>query len=105
MAYNRGTRHKPKWTGHAECKGHKKWVGTFDSKEEYSEAKARCLAELREEVENPGKQKVSPPKLLLDPGRSKVDEGHSALLADRRSRGRSTLVEVSDIGYLSAPYR
>jgi integrase len=58
MPYNRGSRHKPKWAGHAEYKGRKKWVGTFDSKEEYREARQRCLAELREEVENPGKQKV-----------------------------------------------
>src|ERR1039458_6093770 len=58
MPYNRGSRHKPKWAGHAEYKGRKKWVGTFDSKEEYSEAKDRCLAELREEAANPGKQKM-----------------------------------------------
>jgi integrase len=58
MAYNRGTRHRPKWAGHAEYKGQKKWVGTFESKEEFQEAKERCLAELREEAENSGKQKV-----------------------------------------------
>ncbi len=58
MAYNRGTRHKPKWAGHAEYKGRKKWVGTFETKEEFQEAKERCLAELREAVENPGKQKI-----------------------------------------------
>ncbi len=52
-AYNRGSRHKPKWAGHAEYKGRKKWVGTHASMEAYRKAEERCLAELREEVDNP----------------------------------------------------
>jgi integrase len=52
MAYNRGTRHRPKWAGHAEYKGRKKWVGTFATKEEYREAAERCRAELRAEVDH-----------------------------------------------------
>lgn len=58
MPHNRGTRHKPKWVGHVEYKGHQKWVGTHNSLEEYRIAEERCLAELREEVANPGRRAV-----------------------------------------------
>jgi integrase len=58
MAYNRGSRHKPRWSGHAEYKGRKKWVGTFDTKEKFQREKARCVLELREEVDNPYKEKI-----------------------------------------------
>jgi integrase len=78
MGYNRGTRHKPKWAGHAEYKGRKKWVGTFDSKEEYGEAKQRCLAELRQEVENPGKQKV--PTVLEFAGATIHEDGRITMI-------------------------
>lgn len=58
MPYNRGTRHKPKWAGHAEYKGHKKWVGTHPSLEEYREAERQCLVDLREEVDHPERREV-----------------------------------------------
>jgi integrase len=58
MPHNRGTRHKPKWAGHVEYKGHQKWVGTHASIKEYREAEKRCLAELREEVDHPGRREV-----------------------------------------------
>lgn len=53
MPSNRGTRHKPKWVGHVEYKGKKKWVGTHPTLEAYREAEERCLAELREEIDHP----------------------------------------------------
>ncbi len=59
MAFNRGSRHKPKWVGHVKYKGHKKWVGTHNSIEAYREAEERCLAELREEVDN-GPRRLAP---------------------------------------------
>jgi integrase len=58
MPHNRGTRHKPKWVGHVAHKGRQKWVGTHPSLEEYRAAEQRCLAELRDEVDRPGQQKV-----------------------------------------------
>jgi hypothetical protein len=39
MPSNRGTRHKPKWQGKVEYKGRQKWVGTYDSLEDYNRAK------------------------------------------------------------------
>jgi hypothetical protein len=56
MPVNRGSRHKPKWSGFAKYKGHRKWVGTYETIEEFREAKKRCLAELREEVANPSRR-------------------------------------------------
>lgn len=50
MAHNRGTRHKPKWTGYASYEGRKKWVGTYVTLAAYKAAEERCLAELRELV-------------------------------------------------------
>lgn len=58
MPHNRGTRHKPKWVGLASYKGRTKWVGTFPTLEAFNEAEERCIAELREELENEGRQKV-----------------------------------------------
>jgi integrase len=52
MAFNRGTRHKPKWVGHVKYKGRKKWVGSHDNIEDYRKAEERCLAQLREEVDS-----------------------------------------------------
>jgi len=54
MAYNRGTRHKPKWVGRAEYRGHARWVGTHASLEAYREAERQCLDRLREEVDSAG---------------------------------------------------
>jgi integrase len=53
MPLNRGTRRQPKWCGYVKYKGRKKWVGTHDSLEAFKDAKERCRAELREEVDNP----------------------------------------------------
>jgi len=53
MPLNRGTRNKPRYCGYAKYRGRKKWIGTFDNLEEYNIEKARCLAELQEEVDNP----------------------------------------------------
>jgi hypothetical protein len=53
MPFNRGTRHKPKWVGHVKYNGRKKWVGSHYNMEDYRKAEERCLAELREEVDNP----------------------------------------------------
>lgn len=64
MPSNRGTRHNPKWVGHAEYKGRKKWVGTHDNMEDYREAERRCLAELREEVDNPSKRRLTAPTVI-----------------------------------------
>lgn len=61
MPINRGTRHKPKWAGHARYKGRRKWIGSFDNMEDYRDAKARCLAELREQVDNPSSATAPPP--------------------------------------------
>lgn len=58
MPFNRGTRHKPQWVGHAKYKNRKKWVGTHTSIEAYNEAKERCLAELREEVDKPSRRAI-----------------------------------------------
>lgn len=58
MAHNRGTRHSRRWAGNAHYKGHRKWVGTFDSMEEYEAAHAERLAELREEVDNPRRRRM-----------------------------------------------
>jgi len=59
MPFNRGSRHKPKWVGHVKYKGHKKWVGSHDNMEDYRKAEERCLAELREEVDN-GPRRLAP---------------------------------------------
>jgi integrase len=53
MPINRGTRHKPIWAGHVRYKGRRKWVGSFDNMEDWRNERARRLAELREEVDNP----------------------------------------------------
>jgi integrase len=57
MPLNRGTRNKPRYCGYAKYQGRKKWIGTFDNLEDYNIAKARCLEELREEVNNPHSQR------------------------------------------------
>ncbi|MGD1056208.1 MAG: tyrosine-type recombinase/integrase [Solirubrobacteraceae bacterium] len=59
MPFNRGSRHKPKWVGHVKYKGRKKWVGSHDNMEDYRKAEERCLAELREEVDN-GPRRLAP---------------------------------------------
>ncbi len=58
MPNNRGTKHKPSWSGRVGYKGHKKWVGSYPTAEEYKQAKQERLAELREEVDNPGTVQV-----------------------------------------------
>jgi integrase len=58
MPHNRGTRHNPKWVGFADYKGRRKWVGTHTTMEDYRKAEERCVAELREAVENPGRRAV-----------------------------------------------
>ncbi|HUB73471.1 MAG TPA: tyrosine-type recombinase/integrase [Solirubrobacteraceae bacterium] len=57
MPLNRGTRNKPRYCGYAKYRGRKKWIGTFETLEEYNLEKARCLAELQEEVNNPHSQR------------------------------------------------
>jgi integrase len=64
MPLNRGSRSKPKYCGHASYRGRKKWVGTHDNLEDFRLAKARCLEELREEVENPFGQRRAVPTVL-----------------------------------------
>jgi integrase len=61
MPLNRGSRREPKWCGYVKYRGQKKWVGTHDSLEAFKEAKERCRAELREEVENPSSRRHSVP--------------------------------------------
>jgi integrase len=61
MPLNRGSRNKPKYCGHVKYRGRKKWVGTHDNLEDFKLAKARCLEELREEVDNPtGARRTAP---------------------------------------------
>jgi integrase len=75
MPINRGTRHKPKWGGHVRYKGRRKWVGSFDSMEEYRDEKARCLAELREEVDNPSSGAPTPSvPTVLEFARAEIHE-------------------------------
>ncbi len=73
MPQNRGTRHKPKWVGHAEYKGRKKWVGTHDNMEDYRKAERRCLEELQAEVDNPSLRTV--PTVLEFAGATIHDDG------------------------------
>lgn len=61
MPINRGTRHKPKWAGHVRYKGRRKWVGSFDNMEDWRIEKTRCVAELREQVDNPASCATEPP--------------------------------------------
>jgi integrase len=56
MAHNRGSRHEPKWIGYAEYKGARKWVGTHATKEAYRKAHSRCMAELRDQHNRPGRR-------------------------------------------------
>jgi integrase len=58
MPHNRGTKHKPKYVGVVSYKGQRKWVPTCATMEEYRDEEARCLRELREEVDNPDRRKV-----------------------------------------------
>ena len=58
MAYNRGTRHKPKWAGHVSYKGQKRWVGTYLTMLAYKAAEEQCLAELRELVDHQSQARV-----------------------------------------------
>jgi integrase len=58
MPNNRGTKHKPSWSGRVSYKGHKKWVGSYATVEEYKQARQERLAELREEVDRGAKQKI-----------------------------------------------
>lgn len=64
MPHNRGTRHNPKWVGYADYKGRRKWVDTHDNMDDYHEAERRCLAELREEVDNPSNRRLTLPTVL-----------------------------------------
>lgn len=73
MPHNRGSRHKPKYSGYAKYKGRKKWVGTYDSMEEYRDAKERCLQELREEDANPSRRRA--PTVLEFAGATIHDNG------------------------------
>ncbi|MBA3807029.1 MAG: tyrosine-type recombinase/integrase [Solirubrobacterales bacterium] len=60
MPLNRGTRREPKYRGYVKYRGRKKWVGTHDSLDTFKEAKDRCRAELREEVDNPSHRRGAP---------------------------------------------
>jgi integrase len=60
MPLNRGTRHQPKYCGYVKHRGQKKWVGTHDTLGAFKEAKERCRAELREEVDNPSGRRSIP---------------------------------------------
>lgn len=73
MPSNRGTRHKPKWVGHAEYKGRKTWVGTHDNIEDYRNAEQRCLEELRAEVDDPARRAA--PTVLEFAGATIHDDG------------------------------
>lgn len=64
MPHNRGTRHKPKYVGVVSYKDHTKWVGTHPTIATYREAEQRCLAELREEVEAPKRNRCVTPTVL-----------------------------------------
>ena len=58
MPHNRGTRHKPRYTGAVSYKGHKKWVGTHPSIAAYKKAEYQRLTELREEVDRAEDRRV-----------------------------------------------
>jgi integrase len=58
MPTNRGTRHKPRYSGQVGYKGRKKWVGTYATAEEYNKAVDERRAELREEVDGNGPRDV-----------------------------------------------
>jgi integrase len=58
MPNNRGTRHNPRYSGRVGYKGHKKWVGTFETADAYKKAAEECRAELREEVDNGPRRRV-----------------------------------------------
>jgi integrase len=58
MPLNRGTRNNPRYCGYAKFRGRKKWIGTHETLEAYNTAKAKCLAELQEEVNNPHSQRT-----------------------------------------------
>ncbi len=58
MPHNRGTRHKPKWVGVISYKGHRRWIGTCASIEEYKALEKRSLVALREEIDNPDKRRI-----------------------------------------------
>lgn len=73
MPHNRGTKHKPQWSGRVHYRGHSKWVGTYASAEEYKRAKEERLAELREEIDNPRKHRIP---TVLEFARAKIhDDG------------------------------
>jgi integrase len=73
MPHNRGTRHRPKWVGHVYYKGRKRWVGSHPSMEAYQAAEERCLAELREKVDSPGRREI--PTVLEFAGAEIHDDG------------------------------
>jgi integrase len=70
MPHNRGTKHKPEWVGQVGYKGRKKWVGSYTTMEGYKKAATERRAELREEVENPGRRQT--PTVLQFAG-AKID--------------------------------
>ncbi len=77
VAHNRGTRHRPSWSGRVSYKGRKRWVGTFDGLEEYKAASKETLAQLREEVER-GWRAPTPTVLefagaSIDPASGRID--------------------------------
>jgi integrase len=60
MPLNRGTRRDPRYCGYVKYRGRKKWVGTHDSLDAFKEAKERCRAELRVEIDNPSARRGVP---------------------------------------------
>jgi integrase len=64
MPHNRGTRHKPKYVGVVSYKDRTRWVGTHARIATYRAAEQRCLAELREEVEAPKRNRCVTPTVL-----------------------------------------
>jgi len=78
MPHNRGTRHKPKYVGLVSYKGRTKWVGTHSSIANYRAAGQQWLAELREEVDNPGKQEI--PTVLVFAEATIHDDGRITMI-------------------------
>jgi integrase len=79
MPHNRGTRHKPKYSGYAKHNGRRKWAGTHDTAEEYRAAKERCLAELREEAAAKPARPGKAPTVLEFAGATIHEDGKVAM--------------------------
>jgi hypothetical protein len=64
MSNNRGTRRNPRYSGRVGYKGHKKWVGTYPTADEYNKAAEAARKELREEVDGEKAKKNEVPTVL-----------------------------------------